>query len=83
MSDSDDEIDTTYNSITNTKFFLFIVVTLIIDASDDESQFEHTLIIITAFVLAVWFYLFNTVYGNGRQHQPRLPNRNRTYGRPY
>ena len=84
MFDSDDEIDdATYNDITNTQFFLFITVTLIIDASDNESRLQHTFIIIPAFVLAVWFYLFNTVYGNGRQHQQRLPDRNRTTRRTY
>ena len=84
MSDSDDEIDdTTYNDITNTQFFLFITVTLIIDASDNESQFQHTFIIIPAFVLAIWFYFFGTIHGNRRQHQPRLPNRDTTNRRSH
>ena len=79
MFDSDDEIDdATYNDITNTQFFLFITVTLIIDASDNESRLQHTFIIIPTFVLAVWFYFFDTIHGNRRQHQPRFPNRDTT-----
>ena len=86
MSDSDDENDAAYNSIFNTKFFLFgvdIILTLTIDASENESRSKHALFIIAAFFLAIWFYLVNTVYGNGRQYQQRLPNRDRTIRRTY
>ena len=68
MSDSDDENDAAYDNIFNTKIFSFIITILIIDASDNESRLKHTFFIITAFLLAIWFYFVHAVYGDGRQH---------------